>query len=158
MQQQFTSVEASFRTKMQEIVNDENSVVFTEDLKAMSHLVTDTPEDLDLFLKMIYKFNSQNKELRFGNYIFGPVIMRAFNYVNKPDLALSTFLDPTLTPFFNQTMSYTVLMTSLYNHKMYKEVRQVFDVCKNNSNHPNPSKLPVIVNAAACYQEVCTFF
>ncbi|XP_046817804.1 pentatricopeptide repeat-containing protein 2, mitochondrial-like [Vespa crabro] len=154
MRQQFTNVEASFRTKMQEIVNNEVSVVFTEDLKAMSHLVTDNADDLDLFVKMIYKFNSQNKELRFGNYVFGPVIMRAFNYVNRPDLALSTFLDPNLTSFFNQSMSYTVLMTSLYNHKMYSEVRKVFDIYKKNSlNNERFPRLPTIATAAACYQE-----
>lgn len=155
--EQFTSVESSFRTKMKEIVNDENSVIFTEDLKAMAHLVSSESEDLDLFVKMIYKFNSQSKELRFGNYVFGPVIMRAFNFVDRPDLALSTFLDPNLTSFYDQNMSYTALMTLLYNHEMYKEIRQVFDICKNRNSDQFP-RFPVIITAAACYREVCTFF
>nr|XP_050849819.1 pentatricopeptide repeat-containing protein 2, mitochondrial-like [Vespula vulgaris] len=150
--EQFTSVESSFRTKMKEIVNDENSVIFTEDLKAMAHLVSSESEDLDLFVKMIYKFNSQNKELRFGNYVFGPVIMRAFNFVDRPDLALSTFLDPNLTSFYDQNMSYTALMTLLYNHEMYKEIRQVFDMCKNRNSDQFP-RFPVIITAAACYRE-----
>lgn len=45
-------------------------MIFTEDLKNMAHLVK-TGEDLDLVEKMMKKFNSQNKELRFGNFVFG---------------------------------------------------------------------------------------
>ncbi|KAL2727092.1 hypothetical protein V1478_007370 [Vespula squamosa] len=153
MSEQFTNVEASFRAKMKDVVNDESSVIFTEDLKAMAHLVSNEAEDLDLFVKMIYKFNCQNKELRFGNYVFGPVIMRAFNYVDRPDIALSTFLDPNLISFFDQNMSYTALMTLLYNHKMYNEIRQVFDICKSRNVNNQFPRYPVIITAAACYQE-----
>ncbi|XP_015189521.1 PREDICTED: pentatricopeptide repeat-containing protein 2, mitochondrial-like [Polistes dominula] len=152
--QQFINVEDSFRQKMKEIVEDENSVVFTEDLKAMSHLVTSNPDDIDLFVKMIYKFNSQSSNLRFGNYSFGPVIMRAFNYVGKPDVALSTFLDPKLSSFFDQSTTYSVLVTLLYNNKMYSEVRQVFELFKSRCvDFQNIPRIPVIVNAAAAYQE-----
>ncbi|XP_043491889.1 pentatricopeptide repeat-containing protein 2, mitochondrial-like [Polistes fuscatus] len=152
--QQFINVEESFRKKMKEIVEDENSVVFTEDLKAMSHLVTSNPDDIDLFVKMIYKFNSQSSDLRFGNYSFGPVIMRAFNYVGKPDIALSTFLDPKLASFYDQSTSYSVLVTLLYNNKMYSEVRQVYDIFKSRCvDLQNVPRIPVIVTAAACYQE-----
>lgn len=152
--QQFINVEDSFRKKMKEIVEDENSIVFTEDLKAMSHLVTSNPDDIDLFVKMIYKFNSQSSDLRFNNYSFGPVVMRAFNYMSKPDVALSTFLDPKLASFYDQNTSYSVLLTLLYNNKMYSEIRQVYDTFKSRSSAvQNAPKIPLIITAAACYQE-----
>ncbi|KAI4501240.1 hypothetical protein M0802_003613 [Mischocyttarus mexicanus] len=152
--QQFINIEDSFRSKMKEIVNNENSTIFTEDLKAMSHLVTNNSDDIDLFVKMIYKFNNQSNDLRFSNYSFGPVVMRAFFYLNKPDIALSSFLDPKLTSFFDQTMSYAVLLTLLYNHQMYSQVRQVFEIYVSKIvNTRHFARIPIVVNAAACYRE-----
>jgi hypothetical protein len=34
------------------------------------------------------RFNQQNKEVRFGSYVFGPVVMRMYYFLNKPDEAL----------------------------------------------------------------------
>lgn len=45
-------------------------MIFTEDLKNMVHLVQNE-EDLNLVEVMMKKFNAQNKELRFGNFVFG---------------------------------------------------------------------------------------
>nr|CAD7576218.1 unnamed protein product [Timema californicum] len=36
----------------------------------------------------VKQFNQQNKDLRFGNFVFGPVVMRMFYYMNTPDAAL----------------------------------------------------------------------
>lgn len=35
-----------------------------------------------------FRFNQQNKEVRFGSYVFGPVVMRMYYFLNKPDEAL----------------------------------------------------------------------
>lgn len=61
-----------FRTKMSEYVRDETSktMIFTEDLKNMIHLIEDSNDDVELVVKMMKKFNSQNKELRFGIFFF----------------------------------------------------------------------------------------
>ncbi|KAJ8937751.1 hypothetical protein NQ314_011735 [Rhamnusium bicolor] len=67
-------------------------MIFTEDLKNMLH-ISDNDEDVDLVVKMIKRFNQQNKQLRFGNYVFGPVVMRLFHHFNKADLALEEMLD-----------------------------------------------------------------
>lgn len=66
---QFVNSAEKFREKMFEYTGSDN-MIFTEDLKNMAHLVQ-TPEDIDLVERMMKKFNSQNKELRFGNFVFG---------------------------------------------------------------------------------------
>nr|CAD7597485.1 unnamed protein product [Timema genevievae] len=38
--------------------------------------------------KIDQRFNQQNKDLRFGNFVFGPVVMRMFYYMNTPEAAL----------------------------------------------------------------------
>jgi pentatricopeptide repeat domain-containing protein 2 len=35
-----------------------------------------------------FRFNKQSKEVRFGSYVFGPVVMRMYYFLNKPDEAL----------------------------------------------------------------------
>lgn len=37
---------------------------------------------------MYFRFNVQNKETRFGNFIFGPIVMRMYHYLDNPDAAL----------------------------------------------------------------------
>lgn len=64
---------------MDEFVKDESSknLVFTEDLKNMLHISEKT--DVELLSQMIKKFCSQSQETRFGNFVFGPPIMRSLN-------------------------------------------------------------------------------
>ncbi|KAK2584179.1 hypothetical protein KPH14_006607 [Odynerus spinipes] len=154
MHQQFANVENSFREKMKEIINSENSIVFTEDLKAMLHLVNKNSEDVNLIINMMHKFNNQNKELRFGTYIFGPVIMRAFYYLDEPDIALNAFLDSKLTYFFDQNITYTILMTLLYKHEKYSDIRKVYDIVKTrNIDIQRFPRNPLISVIAGCYKE-----
>lgn len=77
-----------FRSKMTEFSSDgSKNLIFTEDLKNMIH-ISETDEDLDLVVKMLKRFNQQNEQLRFGSFVFGPVVMRLFHFAKKPDLAL----------------------------------------------------------------------
>lgn len=150
---QFLNVENAFRTKIQEICNTEGQI-FTEDLKSMLHLVQKTPEDIELLVKMITKFNSQNKELRFGTFVFGPVVMRTLYYLDEPDLALTAFKDPKFENFFDQLISYQILLSLLYKHEKYSEMRDVYDIIKtknlDSGGYPRNS---LILIMAACYKE-----
>lgn len=68
---QFLNSAPKFREKMMDYTKSEN-MIFTEDLKNMAHLV-ETDEDISLVEAMMKKFNAQNKELRFGNFVFGKI-------------------------------------------------------------------------------------
>lgn len=152
---QFLNVESAFRKKMQEVCETESSMIFTEDLKSMLHLAQKKPEDIELVVKMITKFNSQSKELRFGTFIFGPVVMRTFYYLDEPDLALTAFKDPQFENFFDQLISYQILLSLLYKHGKYTDMRDVYDIIKNK--HMNIDGYPrnaLILVMAACYREV----
>lgn len=154
MRNQFLNMENTFRTKMQETCNSDSNMVFTEDLKSMLYLAQKKPEDIELLVKMITKFNSQNKELRFGTFIFGPVIMRTFYYLDEPDLAFTAFKDPQFNNFFDQMISYQVLLCLLYKHKKYAEMREVYDIIKNKNLDGGYPRNSLILVLAACYKEV----
>jgi len=128
---QFTGMSDKFRAKMVEFsTSDSKNMIFTEDLKNMLHLVEGNPEDLGLVLEMMKKFNQQNKHLRFGNFVFGPVVMRMYHHLNDPKSALDAFNDPALEGFFDQLASYQILLDLLYRNKMYQEVLDAFEVIK----------------------------
>ncbi|KAK7791978.1 hypothetical protein R5R35_010148 [Gryllus longicercus] len=130
---QFQNISEKFRVKMKEFTENQSTsaMIFTEDLKNMLHLVDSKPEDLDLILKMMQKFNQQNKNLRFGNFVFGPVVMRMYHHLNQPEAAFNAFMDPQLEGFFDQLMSYQILLDLLLRSNLYDKVLEVFDVIKN---------------------------
>lgn len=139
---------------MQEVCESESSMIFTEDLKSMLHLAQKKPEDIELLIKMITKFNKQNKEMRFGTYIFGPVVMRTFHYLDEPDLALTAFKDPQFENFFNQYITYQILLSLLYKHEKYSDMRDVYDIIKSKNLSEGYPKNCTILVMAACYKEV----
>ncbi|XP_015592233.1 pentatricopeptide repeat-containing protein 2, mitochondrial [Cephus cinctus] len=154
VKRQFFNVEDNFRKKMKEFVDVETNMIFTEDLKAMLHLAGKNTEDIDLITRMMIKFNTQNKELRFGTYHFGPVVMRTLHYLDEPDTAFNLFFNPSLDGFFDQIVTYQILMDLLYNHKKYDDVKKVYDIIItkgiNGLKHP---KYPVVLVLAACYKQ-----
>ncbi|KYN37180.1 Pentatricopeptide repeat-containing protein 2 [Trachymyrmex septentrionalis] len=150
---QFLNVENTFRNKMEEVCNTDSSMIFTEDLKSMLHLAQKTSEDIELLIKMLTKFNNQTKEMRFGTFIFGPVVMRTLYYLDEPDLAFTAFKDPKFENFFEQLVSYQILLTLLYKHKKYTEMREIYDMIKNKDLPDGYPKNSLILVMAACYKE-----
>lgn len=144
---------------MTEFLLEDNSrnMIFTEDLKNMIHIVEKKPADLDLAVKMILKFNAQNKEVRFGNFIFGPVVMRMFHHLKEDELALQCFKNPEMDGFFDQLTSYQILVDLLYDKGRYQDVRDVFDIIKSRQIQGGMyPKYVLVVVFAACYKEVST--
>ncbi|XP_026763090.2 pentatricopeptide repeat-containing protein 2, mitochondrial-like [Galleria mellonella] len=149
---QFENFSDKFRTKMNGFISDPKSMIFTEDLKNMVHMAE--PFDLELLLNMIKKFNSQSSEFRFGSFIFGPVVMRMFHFLDAPKEALKCFEDPINKGFFDQLISYHILLDLLYNHEMYDEMYRVFEVVKEKQiNMTKFPKYPVTLILAACYKQ-----
>jgi len=102
---------------------------------------------------MIAKFNSQDKELRFGTFIFGPVVMRTFYYLDEPDLAFTAFKDPQFDNFFDQMISYQILLCLLYKHGKYSEMRDVYNIIKTKNLGGEYPRNSLILVLAACYKE-----
>lgn len=143
----------SFKAKMQEFVADQSSknLIFTEDLKNMIHL-SEKP-DIPLLTQMIQKFNSQSKEARFGNFIFGPPVMRLFHHLQEADQALELFKDEALTGFFDQPISYQLLLDMLYKEKRYQDILDTFDIIKQRQVFGSRYRGNVIVlTFGACYK------
>ncbi|KDR07029.1 pentatricopeptide repeat-containing protein 2, mitochondrial-like [Zootermopsis nevadensis] len=151
---QFVNLTDKFKSKMLEFSDPSSTnMIFTEDLKNMIHLAEDSGDDLDLVYKMMTRFNQQNKEVRFGSYVFGPVIMRMYYFLNKPDEALKVFKDPALEGFFAQLSTYQILMDLLFENERYQDILDVFEIIKGRQHQE--AKYPknvVILTFAACFK------
>lgn len=150
---QFRELKDKFMKRMQHILQaDRKNMVFTEDLKNMIHLV-EKPEEINDCVEMIKRYNQQNNEMRFGTFVFGPVVMRLFHHQNLPDLALETITDPALESFFNQFASFHIAMNLLYQNKRYNDVLNVYEILKSRkvlaTRFP---KDPVVLVLASCYK------
>ncbi|KPJ05730.1 Pentatricopeptide repeat-containing protein 2 [Papilio xuthus] len=137
---------------MRDFVSEPKHMIFTEDLKNMVHMAE--PTDLDLILNMIKKFNNQNVEFRFGSFIFGPVVMRMFHFLDAPNEALKSFEDPENSGFYDQLVSYHILLDLLYSHEMFDDMYRVFEkVQEKQLNMTKFPKYPLILVLAACYKQ-----
>ena len=112
-------------------------------------------DDLNLLEQMIKKFSSQSKEVRFGNFVFGPPVMRLLYFLKEDDQALKLFKDDSLNGFFDQLISYQLLLDLLYEQKRYQNVLDMFDVIK--SRQVQGGRFPkhvLVITFAACYKMV----
>lgn len=143
----------AFRTKMVEFLDDNSTnLIFTEDLKNMVH-IADKSSDIDLVVKMLKKFNKQNKEIRFGNFIFGPVVMRMLYTFKDEETALKLFGDPEIGTLFDQLISYQILLDLLYEAGRYQDVMNTFKLIKSRQveggHYP---RHVVVLTFAACFK------
>lgn len=150
---QLQTVGPRFREKMKEYTSEgSNNMVFTEDLKNMLHLA-ENDEDISVVTRMMAKFNQQNKQLRFGNYIFGPVIMRMFYLLNKPEEALQCFKATELDGIFDQLITYQILLDLLYENQKYENMLEVFELIKNKQiDGIKFAKNVIVLTYAALYK------
>lgn len=150
---QFMTIENTFREKMQEICQDQNGVIYTEDLKAMIHLAQANESDMQLLNNMLEKYIQKQEEKKFGIYIFGPVVMRMYYHLNQPQYALEAFDNDALKESFDYRTSFRILMCLLYKNNMFKEMREVYQevLDKNGVEYIGSSN---VLMYAGCLKEV----
>lgn len=143
-----------FRNRMLQYLSSEgDAMVFTEDLKNMVYLAEDNPEDLDICIRMMKRFNQQNKELRFGTFVFGPVAMRLFYHLNKPDAVLNCLKDKELEGFFDQISSYHIAMNLLFINERHQDVLDIYDMLRNKQLYGTRYPRDCVVLAlGSCYK------
>lgn len=82
-----------------------------------------------------------------------------YYYLNKPDEALTMFKDESLDGFFDQYITYQLLLDLLFINERYNDMLDVFKLVKqrqiNGTKYP---KNVVVLCFAACFKLVCNFY
>ncbi|GAB6028537.1 hypothetical protein CHUAL_002684 [Chamberlinius hualienensis] len=127
----FREMREKYFTRMRDqVVNAEDKLVFTEDLKHMIHLVDNKPEEIQLLVQMIHLYTKQNKELRFSTYVFGPVVMRCLHHFGMEQIVYQLITDSNCGSFFDQISTYVLAMDILFKKEKYDEVVELFEQLK----------------------------
>lgn len=147
---------ARIQTALENSKEGEERPVFTEDLKNVIYLIEGSDEDIDLLRKMTEKFACQNPNLRFGNFIFGPVIMRVLHQLKKPELALEFLRDPKYVGMFEELRCYSVAGDLLFNCGKYDEVINIYKLTREKQLFGNTYPLDLVTLVAAASYKIGT--
>ncbi|XP_064619515.1 pentatricopeptide repeat-containing protein 2, mitochondrial-like [Lineus longissimus] len=107
---------------------EKTNIVFTDDLKTMV-FQAESDEDLKTTIEMIKSYAQQTRH-SYSTFSFGPVVMRMFYYLKRPDLALDCFKDEHLENFFDQRSSHLVLLDMLLVSGHYSDLLDVYSSVK----------------------------
>lgn len=143
-----------FKSRMKEFTEDNSpkSLIFTEDLKNMLHLV-ESKEEIEMVRLMIRKFCTQSREVRFGNFVFGPVVMRMFHSLKDSESAMSFFHDEAITGFFDQLATFQILLDLLFETKCYQQLIDTYEAIASKQVQGGRYPKHVIVLAfGACFR------
>ncbi|KAG8180881.1 hypothetical protein JTE90_015806 [Oedothorax gibbosus] len=148
------SMRGNFYNRMKAQLNSPvPSMIFTEDLKTVIHSCEDVPEDIEMCVQMMKRFHKQNKELRFGTFVFGPVAMRLFYYLKKQEMMHEFLKNPELEGFFDQLKSYYLSMDLYFKNDKYQEILDAFDILQ--SKKLAETMFPregLVLTVGACYK------
>jgi len=121
-------------------------------LKNMIHLAENI-DDVNLVIDLTKKFNLQNKGMRFGVFVMGPILMRLFHHLNLPEQALEALKAEEMDGFFDQITSYDIAMDLLFKNERYQEVIDIFRIVQEKrlqgAKFPNNCFTLVM---ASCYR------
>ncbi|XP_031836580.1 pentatricopeptide repeat-containing protein 2, mitochondrial [Nomia melanderi] len=150
---QFSSVSEIFRAKMLEVCKTPSSTIFTEDMKAMVHLINNNEEDIQLVEAMLQKYRETNRDMQFGTYVFGPVVMRMYTYLQEPRRAYESFNNLFETSFYKQMTTVQVLLNLLYKYEMYQEIKVVYEKISSTDSWKGMANRCMFDLMAGCYKE-----
>ncbi|XP_055345149.1 pentatricopeptide repeat-containing protein 2, mitochondrial-like [Paramacrobiotus metropolitanus] len=126
--EQMGTMKERFKQKLDGYLSGNSApLILTEDLRKMCYVAEDE-KDLQTLKKMLKKYSKQHTDKRFAAFAFGPVIMRLYHHLNKPDEALAAIQDPELRPVYDQLTSYTVAMDLLYENQRYADVLTLYKI------------------------------
>lgn len=106
----------------------------------------------------LFRFHNQSSGLRFGTFVFGPVIMRFLHSVNQPNEVLALLKNPKTVSLFDQFMSYQIAMDLLLKNKMYNEVIEVYNIVQDRTIQGNKYPKNCLILAMAALFRMVSYF
>ncbi|KAH9405953.1 regulation of mRNA processing [Tyrophagus putrescentiae] len=149
---QFGKHKEKFYDRFEEHLKGEKSSILSEDLKNLIFLCDKAPKEVDLLKQAIAIFEKQNESLRFGNFQFGPIVMRMAYHLNLPEFAMM-LMEKEYINFFSQLSSVTIALDLLFKNERYEDVVKVFNFV--TENYKFDTKYPsdfVTLYLASCYK------
>ncbi|XP_029941365.1 pentatricopeptide repeat-containing protein 2, mitochondrial [Salarias fasciatus] len=134
-----------FNQKMQR-----NELILRDELKLLLHLCQSS-EDMQIARDAIYRYHSENRNLMYGDFKFGPLFMRLCYELGLEGMAAATLTDETMKGFFNDTTSFNIAVDMLFLKGSYETALEVLKTMRNQGISFN--KDTVTLATATCYKQ-----
>ncbi|XP_043919868.1 pentatricopeptide repeat-containing protein 2, mitochondrial [Protopterus annectens] len=126
-----------------------NELILKEDLKNLLHLCQ-TPDDMEIAKRVIYRYHTENKNVAYGEFKFGPLFVRLCYELGLEELAAALIKDQPLRGFFSDSTSFNITMDMLFVKGQYNSALEIFLEMKNQG--VKLSKDTYILVTAVCYK------
>uniref|UniRef100_A0A8D0L0Q8 Pentatricopeptide repeat-containing protein 2, mitochondrial n=1 Tax=Sphenodon punctatus TaxID=8508 RepID=A0A8D0L0Q8_SPHPU len=103
---------------------ENNIQILRDELKLLLHLC-ETPDDVELVKKVVYRYHAENRNVNSGRYKFGPLFMRLCYELDLEASAVELIKDQTLHGFFSDSASFNILMDMLFIKGHYERALEV---------------------------------
>uniref|UniRef100_A0A8C8RKW8 Pentatricopeptide repeat-containing protein 2, mitochondrial n=1 Tax=Pelusios castaneus TaxID=367368 RepID=A0A8C8RKW8_9SAUR len=139
---------------------EKNRMILKIELKRLLHLCQ-TSDDVEIARKVIYRYHSENRNVSFGDYKFGPIFMRLCYELDLEILAKELIKDENLYGFFSDVQSFNILMDKLFTKGHYEGAYEMLEEMKKQ--HVRFTTDTYLLAFAICYKlnspatwKVCT--
>ncbi|KAM9735456.1 pentatricopeptide repeat-containing protein 2, mitochondrial [Menidia menidia] len=133
-----------FKQKMQR-----NELVLRDELKLLLHLCQ-TSDDMLIAREAIYRYHTENRNLLYGDFKFGPLFMRLCYELGLEEVAATSITDEKMKGFFIDTTSFNIAIDMLFIKGSYESAMDVLRTMRNQGVAFN--KDTITLATATCYK------
>ncbi|XP_043370221.1 pentatricopeptide repeat-containing protein 2, mitochondrial isoform X2 [Dermochelys coriacea] len=126
-----------------------NGIILKGELKTLLHLCQ-TPDDVEIAKNVIYRYHTENRNVAFGEFKFGPLFMRLCYELDLEVPAVELIKDQTLHGFFSDSTSFNILMDMLFKKGHYESAVEVLGEMRKQ--HVKFIKDTYLLAFAICYK------
>ncbi|XP_073200414.1 pentatricopeptide repeat-containing protein 2, mitochondrial isoform X2 [Lepidochelys kempii] len=126
-----------------------NGIILKGELKTLLHLCQ-TPDDVEIAKNVIYRYHTENRNVAFGEFKFGPLFMRLCYELDLEVTAIELIKDQTLHGFFSDSTSFNILMDMLFKKGHYESALEVLGEMRKQ--HVKLIKDTYLLAFAICYK------
>uniref|UniRef100_A0A3Q3VTF6 Pentatricopeptide repeat-containing protein 2, mitochondrial n=1 Tax=Mola mola TaxID=94237 RepID=A0A3Q3VTF6_MOLML len=126
-----------------------NDLILRDELKLLLHLCQ-SADDMVIARDAIYRYHSENQNLMYGDFKFGPLFMRLCYELGLEEFAAAAITDMRLKGFFNDATSFNIAIDMLFTKGQYETALEVLRTMRNHGVPFNKDTLTLAFGT--CYK------
>ncbi|XP_053267030.1 pentatricopeptide repeat-containing protein 2, mitochondrial [Pleuronectes platessa] len=107
-----------------------NELILKDELKLLLHLCQ-SGDDLVIARDAIYRYHTENRNMAYGEFKFGPLFVRQCYELGLQDLAAAALTDESMKGFFNDATSFNIAIDMLFTKGSYDNALEVLRTMRN---------------------------
>uniref|UniRef100_A0A668SXP0 Pentatricopeptide repeat-containing protein 2, mitochondrial n=2 Tax=Oreochromis aureus TaxID=47969 RepID=A0A668SXP0_OREAU len=126
-----------------------NELILRDELKLLLHLCQ-SADDMQIARDAIYRYHTENRNLLYGDFKFGPLFMRLCYELGLESMAFATITDKSMKGFFHDTTSFNIAIDMLFMKGSFENALEVLRTMRSQGIPFNKDTLTLA--AGTCYK------